>query len=261
MPHTQVPTSGLSDADFDKIDKETIDQKNILVKNRFFDLNVTSNDFHQVLYKYQNAKFAFFLDLIENSMLDMIVVSNFPTGIGRAPDGTPLPELSAVYNNLMSDSFFVKSRMLTDEKISSPVRSASFRAVLTDLNDQKFVVQASDNGQTTFGALNPPNTMIGVGRSNNFVEMFTVSAFEKGKRQQRDWSPIIPESVLYVYSDMKDDPSDWQLSLLVNPTSKINMILVVDAMLLLIIGLIIIVLYFKEKSEDEKEQVDAFNYF
>merc|ERR1719198_704507 len=103
--------------------------------------------------------------------------------------------------------------------------------------------------------------MIGVGRSNNFVEMFTVSAFEKGKRQQRHWSPIIPESVLYVYSDMKEDPADWQLSLLVNPTSKINMILVVDAMLLLIIGLIIIVLYFKEKSEDEKEQVDAFNYF
>jgi hypothetical protein len=43
---------------------------------------------------------------------------------------------------------------------------------------------------------------------------------------------------------MTDDPAQWQLSLLVNPTSKINMILVVDAMLLLIIGLVIIVLYF-----------------
>ena len=39
-------------------------------------------------------------------------------------------------------------------------------------------------------------------------------------------------------------PLLWQLSLLVNPTSKINLILVVDAMLLLIIGLVIIVLYF-----------------
>ena len=46
-----------------------------------------------------------------------------------------------------------------------------------------------------------------------------------------------------------------------NPTQKINLILVVDAMLLLVIGLIIIVLYFQEKVEDEKEQVDAFNYF
>lgn len=122
MPHSQVPTTGLSDVDFDKIDKETIDQKNILVKNRYFDLNVTSNDYHQVLFKYQNAKLAFFTDLIENSMLDMIVVSNFPTGIGMAVDGSPLPEFSAIYNNLLSDSFFVKSRMLTDEKISSPVK-------------------------------------------------------------------------------------------------------------------------------------------
>ena len=31
--------------------------------------------------------------------------------------------------------------------------------------------------------------------------------------------------------------------------------------MLLIIGLVIIVLYFQEKVEDEKEQVDAFNYF
>ena len=89
MPHAQVPTSGLSDVDFDKIDKETIDQENQLVKNRYFDLNVTSNDYHEVLVKYQNARYAFFTDLIENSMLDMIVVSEFPSGIGVAADGSP----------------------------------------------------------------------------------------------------------------------------------------------------------------------------
>lgn len=103
--------------------------------------------------------------------------------------------------------------------------------------------------------------MIGVGRSNNFIEMFTVADYIQGTRSSREWSPIIPKSVLYVYSEMEKDPMWWELSLLVNPTSKINLILVVDAMLLLIIGLVIIVLYFQEKVEDEKEQVDAFNYF
>ena len=52
---------------------------------------------------------------------------------------------------------------------------------------------------------------------------------------------------------MKKDSAQWDLSLLVNPTNKVNMILIVDAMLLLIIGLVIIVLYFQEKVEDEKE--------
>jgi hypothetical protein len=77
----------------------------------------------------------------------------------------------------------------------------------------------------------------------------------------KEWSPIIPKSVLYVYSNMQDDSNNWQLSLLVNPTNKVNLILVVDAVLLLIIGLVIIILYFHEKVQDEKEKSDAFNYF
>ena len=134
--------------------------------------------------------------------------------------------------------------MLTDDKVGSPVRCASFRAVLTSLQDDKFVVTGTDTGQSQYGALTIPNVMIGVGRSNNFVEMFTVAAYEKGTRSMRQWSPIIPKSVLYVYSHMERIPSEWQLQLLVNPTTKINIILLVDALLLLIIGLVIIVLYF-----------------
>jgi len=70
--------------------------------------------------------------------------------------------------------------MVTDDKIGAPVRSASFRAVLTSLNDEKFVISCSDPGQTAFGALQTPNCMIGIGRSNNFVETFTVTTFESG---------------------------------------------------------------------------------
>jgi hypothetical protein len=68
-------------------------------------------------------------------MLDIIVVSDYPQGYGQDENGMIIPEISAIYNNLGSDSFFVKSRMLTDDKIGSPIRSASFRAVLTDLDD------------------------------------------------------------------------------------------------------------------------------
>lgn len=91
--------------------------------------------------------------------------------------------------------------MLSDEAIGSPVRSACVKAVLTSLKDEKYVVQGGDNGQSTYGSLSIPNTMIGIGRSNNFVEMFTVGTFDKGKRSMREWSPIIPKSVLYIYTD------------------------------------------------------------
>ena len=45
-------------------------------KNRYFNLNATQNAYHGVLSKYQNARFAVFTDMIENSMLDLIVVSD-----------------------------------------------------------------------------------------------------------------------------------------------------------------------------------------
>jgi len=77
--------------------------------------------------------------------------------------------------------------------------------------------------------------------------MFTVSNYVNGDRKMREWSPIIPKSCLYVYSNLEKNPESWDLSLLVNPTSKINIILIVDAVLLLIVGLIIIVLYLREK--------------
>lgn len=210
-------------------------------KNRFFNLNVTSNDYHAVLNQYQNAKFAVFTDIIENSMLDIIVV-NDPTSDYNQQN--KVQEIAAVYNNLNAEMYFVKARMLTDDKIGSAVRSAVFKVVLTSLDDEKFVVSSTDVGQSAFGSLQVPSCMIGVGRSNNFIETFTVANYINGHRSVREWSPIIPKSVLYVYSNMARDPMDWQLQLLVNPTSKINLILIFDTLLLLIIGLIIIILYF-----------------
>lgn len=166
MPRVQASAAG-GDSDLVKMEKETIDQRQM--KNRYFNLNVTSNDYHEVLSKYKNARFAVFTDMIENSMLDLIVVSEV--------DDTTVPTISAIYNNLMGDSFFIKARMLTDDVVGSPVRGASLKAVLTSLNDEKFVVSGSDTGQSAFGALTVPNIVIGVGRSNNFVEMFTVSSY------------------------------------------------------------------------------------
>ena len=93
------------------------------------------------------------------------------------------------------------------------------------------------------------------------MEMFTASIYSKGTRSMREWSPIIPKSVLYIVTESESDNRYWQLTLLVNPTQKVNMILVVDGCILSILSLIVIVLYFQEKMEDEKEKSNAFDYF
>jgi len=104
---------------------------------------VTNNDYHRVLYHYKNAKFAVFTDIIENSMLDIMVVNDMTAEYSKE---NKIPEIASVYNNLNSDNYFVKARMLSDDKIGSAIRTASFKVVLTDLDDKKFVVASTDTG-------------------------------------------------------------------------------------------------------------------
>ena len=108
-----------------------------------------------------------------------------------------------------------------------------------------------------------PFIQIGVGRSNNFLELYTVGVYSEGKRQLRTWTPIIPKSILFIVSDMSSNVDNWGLTLLLNPTSKIPLILVCDGVFLLALGLVIIILHLYEQTEDEreKEKIDAFKYF
>lgn len=76
-------------------------------------------------------------------MLDIIVV-NDPTADYNKEN--KIPPIAAVYNNLNAEMYFIKSRMVSDDKIGSPIRTAVFKSVLTDLDDEKFVVSGSDAG-------------------------------------------------------------------------------------------------------------------
>ncbi len=69
------------------------------------------------------------------------------------------------------------------------------------------------------------------------------------------WTPIIPKSVLFIVTgDNGQEPETWSLDVLVKPSEKMSMIIIVDAIFLLVLGLIIIVLHMVEKAEDRKEK-------
>lgn len=69
----------------------------------------------------------------------------------------------------------------------------------------------------------------------------------------RQWSPIIPKSILFIVSHMNSNERMWQMDLLAKPMDKIPLVLLVDGLFLLVLGLVIIVLHLKEKVEDKKE--------
>lgn len=99
-----------------------------------------------------------------------------------------------------------------------------------------------------------PFSQIGIGRSNNFIESFTVSVPTNGTRAIKRWTPIIPKSVLFILLTQNEGGTEsWSLDILIKPNEKIVLIILVDAVFLLILGLIIIVLHLLEKAEDRKE--------
>ena len=99
-----------------------------------------------------------------------------------------------------------------------------------------------------------PFAQLGIGRSNNFIEAFTVAYPVNGTRSLRVWTPIIPKSVLFVMARNTGETDSWGLDVLVRPNEKMVMIILVDATFLLVLGLIIIVLHLLEKAEDRKEK-------
>lgn len=83
-------------------------------------------------------KYAVFFDLNENSMMDILLVKG------------PNSDISAIYNNFAKDAFFLKSRVISDDTLGTTVRSASFRCVLTDLSNEKFIATGGQSGQTAY---------------------------------------------------------------------------------------------------------------
>jgi hypothetical protein len=81
-----------------------------------------------------------------------------------------------------------------------------------------------------------------------------VSAFVNGSRSLRVWTPIIPKSVLFVVTENSQEAQTWKLDVLIKPSEKMVMIIIVDAVFLLVLGLIIIVLHMLEKAEDRKDK-------
>ena len=135
----------------------------------------------------------------------------------------------------------------------------SYRLIVTDLNDEKFVVIGSQLTQSAYNAIQMPYAYLGVGRSNNYVESFTAAYSIDGERSIRIWTPIIPNSQLIIFAP-EQNVNNWTLELFINPTSSLALIVIACLICLFIIGVVIIILHIGEKKEDQKNKQKAFDY-
>lgn len=207
--------------------------------------------------------YGFVMDFDDNGRLDFVIIK-------RSADG--ISALQAFYNNYSRDSYYVTASTYTNSDSSYGFKGfgVSARGVYTTLSDNKQVFVSEQLTRSSYGALQNSLASYAIGRSNNYIEDFTV-AYHNQKINDKDekyslevekksWSPIIPNSHLLI--DIHEmSSSSWGIKLLINPTDSFILVGVILTLILILIGGLIIYIHLKEKKEDEQSRNPQLDFF
>jgi integrin alpha FG-GAP repeat containing protein 1 len=69
----------------------------------------------------------------------------------QTKSGTSNTELYCIYNNFVKDTFFVKALMIGNQEgiYGDASSGVSYRLIVTDLNDEKFVIMSTQLAQSS----------------------------------------------------------------------------------------------------------------
>jgi hypothetical protein len=139
-----------------------------------------NNKLLQTLIDKIDASMIVPIDIDEDGRIDIVMQNRKSSHV----------DLQVIYNNVYLDSyFFIKTMMLYDtveeEEVESEsyllldkpkprfgkiVSGASFRFVMTPMDDNKVVMAGSQLVSSSYGALLPPYLLLGIGDSINYIE-------------------------------------------------------------------------------------------
>ncbi|XP_037806272.1 T-cell immunomodulatory protein [Lucilia sericata] len=206
-----------------------------------------------------------FYDFYQDGVLDVILIQKTKNGQYR-----PL----AFRNTLDYDANFVKVIVLTGlvNKKNPTMHTAlgrKKRTYGTNLPGPRitYFTTTQDGDlqrgssvqlpQSSYFALQLPYTIFGLGRTPNFVDSLTVGL----GHMSRPFTQLIPNSQIIVVPKPIEDPQRWKAQLFVTPSKLILMSVVALGGTCLVIVLIILVLYIKEKREDKQEKLQEAHRF
>nr|XP_046256127.1 T-cell immunomodulatory protein isoform X2 [Scatophagus argus] len=166
----------------------------------------------------QNAVMATFFDIYEDGILDMLVLSQ--------AEGKNDLIIHALKNNFEADAYFVK-------------------------------VMAGQLSQSAHFSLQLPYTVLGLGRSANFLDHLFVGiprpSGETDIRKQ-EWTAIIPNSQLIVIPFPHNEPHSWSAKLYLTPSNSVLLTAIALIGVCVFILVIIGILHWQEKKADDREK-------
>ncbi|KAM4743598.1 T-cell immunomodulatory protein [Anableps anableps] len=207
----------------------------------------------------QKAVIATFFDIYEDGILDMLILSRV--------DGKKDLMIHALKNNFEADAYFVKVMVLSglcsnacpeDVKpfgVNQPGPYVMYTTV--DSNGYLKNASAGQLSQSAHFSLQLPYTVLGLGRSANFLDHLFVGIPRKpGETEMRkqEWTAIIPNSQLIVIPFPHNNPRSWSAKLYLTPSNSVLLTAIALIGVCVFILVIIGILHWKEKKADDREK-------
>ncbi|CAG8489897.1 1394_t:CDS:10 [Acaulospora colombiana] len=196
-----------------------------------------------------NAVSSAFYDLDEDGTLDILILRS---------DSGSAKEVQLIHNNYFNDAFFLKALMLNGvskkQGYGVSYSGASYKFTVLDTSGSTRANQIAQYPQSAYQALITPYSLFGLGRTNNYIELFFAGSTRNQKLPYTTYSGVIPNSQLIIIPYQPSgtfDPSTWSLELFIHPGDWVPWVLLVLAISTLVMAIIIAVLYWIEKKEDK----------
>ncbi|KAI9311839.1 hypothetical protein BX666DRAFT_1992962 [Dichotomocladium elegans] len=218
------------------------------------------------LGKIARPKRAAFFDIDEDGSLDILVLQSRTTdslGSERIPQ--------FIINNFFNDAFFLKglvsngvcgSNCQENKPYGVNYPGATLKFTVLDTAGHKRAHLVSQLAQTSYMALQTPYCLIGLGRTNNYVEEMFAGVTRHQEHNYLFYEGVIPNSQLIFIPYQPEnvhDSSTWEVELYIQPGDYVPWVLVVLIAAACMLGIVVVVLYWMEKREDELERRKALH--
>lgn len=229
-----------------------------------------------VLDRLEYVRSASFVDVDEDGTLDLLVQTLRPASLRTSNARAH----TFIQNNYYDDAFFLKAVTLNaacgarcEPRGAAPyapwggaLGGASYKFSVLDPNGVRRAQQVGQQAQTAYGALQPPSTYFGLGRTNNYVESLFVGSTRRQPEPVLVLEGVIPNSEVVVIPTQPDaggSPEHWRRELFLHPADWVPAVTLALGALIAVLGLIVFGLDLREKREDERERqraVHAINF-
>lgn len=152
-------------------------------------------------------------------------------------------------------NYFLKAVGISEskqEKEGDRCFGCVFQTIRTEPSGRRRPVSFTQMGAMTLNRLALPHAMIGLGKTTNYIENFSIGIAKK-QNWHKMWTPLIPNSEIFLFL-VGSNPEKWKIEIFINPTQALYLILVITVLVIILLTIIAGVLHWREKKQDERER-------